>query len=98
MGTDDFYEAQSRLDGAFCQITEDQKFEFLKEAYNKVISPRSEFYLTLLMDQWVEMEAVENVNHASLLCFFDSLGAVRRISSLESASSRVITHRHAFSA
>ena len=30
MGTDDFYEAQSRLDGAFCQITEDQKFEFLK--------------------------------------------------------------------
>ena len=36
MGTDDFYEAQSRLDGAFCRITEDQKFEFLKEAYNKV--------------------------------------------------------------
>ena len=36
MGTDDFYEAQSRLDGAFCQITEDQKFAFLNEAYNKV--------------------------------------------------------------
>jgi len=35
MGTDDFYEAQSRLDGAFCEITEDQKFAFLNEAYNK---------------------------------------------------------------
>ena len=31
MGTEDFYEAQSRLDGAFCQITEDQKFAFLNE-------------------------------------------------------------------
>ena len=36
MGTDDFYEAQSRLDGAFCQITEADKFAFLNEAYNKV--------------------------------------------------------------
>jgi len=35
MGTDDFYEAQSRLDGAFCQITEADKFAFLNEAYNK---------------------------------------------------------------
>ena len=36
MGTDDFYEAQSRLDGAFCNITEAEKFAFLNEAYNKV--------------------------------------------------------------
>ena len=38
MGTDDFYEAQSRLDGAFCNITEAEKFAFLNEAYNKVNS------------------------------------------------------------
>ena len=36
MGTDDFYEAQSRLDGAFCSITTDDKFSFLNQAYNKV--------------------------------------------------------------
>jgi len=35
MGTDDFYEAQSRLDGAFCSITADDKFSFLNQAYNK---------------------------------------------------------------
>ena len=36
MGTDDFYEAQSRLDGAFCQITEADKFSFLNRAYSQV--------------------------------------------------------------
>ena len=40
-------------------------------------------FITLLMAQWVDMEALENKNHASLLCFFDSMGAIRRISSLE---------------
>ena len=54
---------------------------------------------TLLMAQWVDMEVLENKNHASLLCFFfDSLGAIRQISSLELASSRVVTHPHALSA
>ena len=32
------------------------------------------------MAQWVDMEALENKNDASLSCFFDSLGAVRQIS------------------
>ena len=54
--------------------------------------------LTLLMAQWADMEASENKNHASLSCFYDSLGAIRQISYLESASSRVATHRHALSA
>ena len=57
-----------------------------------------ESYLTLLMAQWVDMKALENKKHASLLCFFDSLGAIRQISFLESASSRVVTHKHALSA
>ena len=52
----------------------------------------------LLMAQWVDTEALENKNHASLLCSFDYLRAIRQISSLESASSRVVTHRHALSA
>ena len=54
--------------------------------------------VTLLMAQWVDMEAFKNGNHASHSCFYDFLGAVRQISGLESASSRVITHRHALSA
>lgn len=44
MGTDDFYEAQSRLDGAFCQITEADKFAFLNEAYNKVRMKLAVYY------------------------------------------------------
>ena len=36
ISTDDFYEAQSRLDGAFCQITEADKFSFLNRAYSQV--------------------------------------------------------------
>ena len=50
------------------------------------------------MAQWVDMGALENRNHASLLWFFDSLGAIRHISSLESASSRIVRHRYALSA
>ena len=53
--------------------------------------------LTLLMAQWVDMRALENKNHASLM-LFESLGAIRQISSHESVSSRVVTHRHALSA
>ena len=51
--------------------------------------------ITLLMAQWVEIAALEN--HASDSCFFNLLGAVLQIDSLESAPSRVITHRHALS-
>ena len=58
----------------------------------------TEVRLTLLMVQWVDMKALENKNHASLVCFFDSLGAIRQISSLEPASSRVVTNQHALSA
>ena len=47
--------------------------------------------------QWVDMEVLENKNHVSLM-LFDSLGAVQEINGLQSASSRVITHRHALSA
>ena len=50
------------------------------------------------MVQWVGMVALENKNHAPLLCFFGSLDVIRQISSLESASSRVVTHQHALSA
>ncbi|KAM3722656.1 Uridine and thymidine phosphorylase [Dirofilaria immitis] len=32
--TDDFYEGQARLDGAFCEYTEQQKFAFLNRLYN----------------------------------------------------------------
>ena len=49
------------------------------------------------MAQWADMEALENKYHASLSWFFDSLGAIRQISSLGSASSRVVTHRHKLS-
>ena len=54
--------------------------------------------LTLLMAQWVDMEALENENHASLLFFFYSLGSIQQLNSLESASSRVVTNQHALSA
>ena len=54
--------------------------------------------VTLLMAQWVGMEALKNENHASHSCFFYSLGAARQVSGLESASKRVVTHRHALSA
>ena len=36
--------------------------------------------LTLIMAQWVDMEALENKNHAFLSWFFDSLGTIRQIS------------------
>ena len=35
--------------------------------------------LTLLMAQWVDMEALDNRNRTSLQCSFDSLGAIRQI-------------------
>ena len=54
--------------------------------------------LTLQMAQWVDMKALEKENHASLVLFFYYLGAIRQISSLESASSRVVMHQHALSA
>ena len=41
------------------------------------------------MAQWVDTKALENKNHASLILFRLS-GAVRQISSPESASSRVV--------
>ena len=47
--------------------------------------------LTLLMAQWVDMRALENKNHASLM-LFDSLGAIRQISRV------IITHQHVLSA
>ncbi|XP_055381205.1 uridine phosphorylase 1-like [Condylostylus longicornis] len=34
MATDDFYEGQGRTDGAVCWHNEEQKFKFLKRAYN----------------------------------------------------------------
>ena len=36
IGCDDFYEAQCRLDGALCDYTADDKFNFIKKAYNEV--------------------------------------------------------------
>ncbi|XP_070558010.1 uridine phosphorylase 1-like [Ptychodera flava] len=33
MATDDFYEGQGRLDGALCDYTEEDKMDYLKEAY-----------------------------------------------------------------
>ena len=39
---------------------------------------------------WIDMEALKSKKHTSLLCLFDSLGAIRQISSLESAASRVV--------
>ena len=54
-------------------------------------------FLTLLMAQSVDMEALESENHASHLCFFDSLGAIRQISSHESALIRMVTHLHGLS-
>ena len=53
-------------------------------------------FLTLLMAQWVDMEALENKNHASILCFFTIW--IWQMSSLESASNRVVTHQHALNA
>ncbi|VDM97242.1 unnamed protein product, partial [Onchocerca ochengi] len=35
LSTDDFYEGQARLDGAFCDYTEQQKFAFLNRLYNE---------------------------------------------------------------
>ena len=42
---------------------------------------RLRWNLNLLMAQWVDMKVLESISHASLSWFFDSLGAVRRISS-----------------
>ena len=50
------------------------------------------------MAQWVDMEALENKHHASLVCFFESPSAIRHIRSLDSASNRMVTHRHALNA
>ena len=54
--------------------------------------------LTLLIAEWVGMEALENKNHTSPLCFFVSVGAIRQISNLESVSNKVVTHQNALSA
>jgi len=61
MGTDDFYEAQSRLDGAFCQITEDQKFQFLKDAYNKHGILNIEMEANLFLSYCLRAGVKENV-------------------------------------
>ena len=50
------------------------------------------------MAQWIDMEVIEKENHASLLWFFYSLGAIRQITSLESASSRDMRSVRDFSA
>jgi len=34
IGCDDFYESQCRLDGALCDYTEQDKFDFIRKAYN----------------------------------------------------------------
>ena len=47
----------------------------------EALALRLRWNLNLLMAQWVDMKALENISHVS--CFFDSLGAVRRISSLD---------------
>ena len=36
IGCDDFYESQCRLDGALCDYTEQDKFDFIRKAYNNV--------------------------------------------------------------
>lgn len=36
MGCDDFYESQCRLDGAMCDYTAKDKFDFIRKAYNEV--------------------------------------------------------------
>ena len=54
--------------------------------------------LTPLVAQWVDIEALKNKNHTSLSYFFDSLSAIRQISSFESALNRVVTHQHALRA
>ena len=77
----------------FCEVKTDHGFMAYCKIANKGKAERS---ITLLMAQWADMEALKN--HASLWCFFDFLGAVRQINSLETASSRVVTHRHALSA
>ena len=53
-----------------------------------------------VVSEWVDMEALESKNHASLLCFFDSLGAIRQVSSLESAADYQpeVRQRHSLSA
>ena len=38
------------------------------------------FSLTLLMAKWLDMKELENKNHASLSCLFDSLGPVHTLS------------------
>ena len=53
---------------------------------------------TLLMAQWVEMEVLEIKITCLEHAFFDSMGAVRQISSPKSVSNRVVTQRHALSA
>ena len=45
MGTDDFYEGQGRLDGAFCEYTEAEKFEYLQ----KYVHRTSECTLLLVL-------------------------------------------------
>ena len=52
--------------------------------------------ITLLMAQWVWR--LFEIKSRVFLMLFDSLGAIRQISSLESASSRVAMHQHALSA
>ena len=68
------------------------------DVVKKKLEPWLQGKITLLTAQWVDMGALENRNHASLSCFFSTLGAVRQISSGESVSSKVVMRRHALSA
>ena len=64
----------------------------------KVSFYQMENLLILLMARRVDMETLESTNHESLSCFLTLRVRSEKISRLESASSRVVTHQHSLSA
>ena len=50
MTCNDFYETQGRLDGAFCDFSNDDKLGFIQRAHDKVVS----IYIVLI---WHFVEA-----------------------------------------
>ena len=85
MGTDDFYEAQSRLDGAFCQITEADKFSFLNRAYSQV-SFESEM-------KWTEKALFRPGHHGQISFIGPAVHRFRPVSPSEEAWFRTNLHR-----
>ena len=49
ISTDDYYEAQARMDGAFCDFTEKEKMDYLKKCHDEFGVRNFEMEATMMM-------------------------------------------------